>query len=549
MFDSPWNQAILEHIADTFCSAILDFCGRKSSRLRFDWVKYLPVGRSVRSNPFWKSLSSEIIQQLSTKAILLLHDTSELRTPETLRTLPSAYLDKSGSPLFIDRPGRNRKYISLEYAQEDIATLKRTFKIPDIEDLAICHRIKQDLDSSHSRMKTEDSIFEPQAHQTDWHHRAANLILSILKRSTGTGLERMIKETMPLIPLIDGRWICASGNKFELYFPAETGPAVPQDIMVTIDPSSIRNASRKTLFRELGAIECRSEVVIDDVFDAYSRSREGPLNLACSKAHLGYLYWNHKNHHDFRFSNLWIYDRLGNKVNPRRKVIYLPGKDEYGPEELFKSVLYNKRQVPECQVAFLNEGYMKLFDPDVQRNGLSWLDWLKSVMGVRDVPQLKFAAGALATEFRHILQYRPEKIVGTLKRHWSTYGIQMTPTIEDEISNAMVACRGAPPTILRRTYFPLPPLDNSVRSLGVIRGFPFLELPISANQDVLPEDWRFLERYKVRFHIDLSFYLDILRQHEIRAQKPWSEEARLDILNTYELVADHYSESNKNSLV
>src|SRR3954468_22282434 len=135
MFDSPWNREILRRIADTFCSAILDFCARKRSKLRFQWVKYLPVGRAVRSNPFWKSLSSEIIQQLSTKAILLLHDTSELRTPETLRTLPSAYLDKSGSPLFIDRPG-HRKYMSLEYAPEDIATLKRTFKIPDIEDLA-----------------------------------------------------------------------------------------------------------------------------------------------------------------------------------------------------------------------------------------------------------------------------------------------------------------------------------------------------------------------------------------------------------------------------
>ncbi|KAM3070464.1 hypothetical protein ACMFMG_010287 [Clarireedia jacksonii] len=206
---------------------------------------------------------------------------------------------------------------------------------------------------------------------------------------------------MLLIPLIDERWICASGN-------------------------NITNASRKTLFRALGTIECRSEVVVDDVFDAYSRGREGPLNLACSKAHLSYLYRNHKNHknhHDLRFSNFWISDRLGHKVNPRRKVIYLPGKDEYDLEELFKSVLYNKRQVPECQVAFLNDECMELFGPDVRRNGLSWLGWLKSVMGARDVPQLKFAAGALPTKSRHILQYRLEKIFGILKRHWSTYGI------------------------------------------------------------------------------------------------------------------------------
>jgi hypothetical protein len=544
MFDSLWNQAILGPIADTFCSAVLDFCERKESELRFRWVKYLPVEESLRSSTFWKSLYSEIVQQLSTKAILLLHDTSELRTPETLRTLPSTHLDKSGSPLFKDRSGSNGKYLSLEYAPEDIATLVRTFKIQDIEDLATCHRIKQDLDSSHSRMKSRSNLFD-----NDWHHRAADLILSILKRSTGTGIERMIRETIPLIPLIDGRWICASGTKFELYFPTKIGPAVPQDILVTIDPSSITNASRKSLFTALGAIECRSEVVIDGVFDAYSRGREDPLALACSKAHLSYLYWNHKNHHDFRFSNIWIYDRLGNRVSPRSKVVYLPGKDEYGPDELFKSVLYNKRQVPECRVAFVNDEYMELFDPNERRHGLSWLDWLKSVIGARDVPQLKYAAGALATEFRHILQYRPEKIVGTLKKHWSTYRIQMTPTIEDEISNATVACRGAPPTILRHTYFPLPPLETSVKSLGVIRGFPFLELHHLSSQDALPEDWRFLERFKVRFNIDLSFYLDILRQHEIRAQKPWSEEARLDILNTYELIADHYSESNKNSLV
>ncbi len=541
--DSDWNNAIIDHLARAFCNAILVFLEIPS--LRFRWMRYLPVGRAFDLNPLWRNLSSKAIDMLKEQRILYPENPSqpsleELRQPENLRTLPRAHLDRHGLPLFVDRPGINKKYLSLDYQQEDIDILKTAFQLRDIEDIHMFHRMKQDLESSTSTMKNANT-------DADWHTRAADLISSILERSPAVG--RMIEEELPLIPLSDGSWREASGRN--LLFPSFDGPAEPQDLVVTIHPEAARNISRKNMFRLLGATDCQPAWVIDRLWASYSR-HGGASNLNASREHLQYLYWHCEDSGDARFSRLWLYDSELNKVTCHHGLIYMPSDDEYGPQELLRAVPdpgNPRRIVPECPVSYANNGYLGLFEPHIRRHDLSWLDWMESALGVRRIPRLKYDAGSLSPEMRHILRYRPDKIIGTLKRHWRTYRGQMNNRIEEEISLAEVTCLDAPPTVLSSTYFPLPSLTQKVQELGITRGFPFLAVPGLSDEDRAFEDWRFLERFDVKFEANLTFYLEILRQHEAQRHQIWDSDTRIGILKTYEVIADHCNAITRPMLV
>lgn len=217
-------------------------------------------------NPLWKELTFKIIDLLKQQRILYSHDPShlyldgQLSKPTDLRTLPQNCLDINGEPLFADRPGINRKYISLQYEQDDVDVLKRAFLIPDIEDIHMFHRIKQDLDSPSSTMRDV-------ATDVAWHILAADLIISILERSPGVG--RMIEDQLALIPLSDGRWVTASTE--DVHFPSLNGPPMPADLVTTIHYEAARNTSRKDLFGRLGVTNLSPDRVIDRIWSSYTQ--------------------------------------------------------------------------------------------------------------------------------------------------------------------------------------------------------------------------------------------------------------------------------------
>jgi hypothetical protein len=530
--DSARNRAILTGVAMTFRDAVLQFC-RSDSPLRYQWMKFLPSGQEV--DKFWKKLSSDIIDLLSQEAVLYPHASLELCRPNQLRTLPSSYLDKGGLPLFEDCPGVNRKYLSLRYESRDIEILRKAFDLQDIEDIHMYHRIKQDLGSHSSKIKALDT-------DDDWHSRAADLILSILLRSADVG--EQIRD-LDLIPLIDGQWVNASAK--ELYFPSESGSEVPRDLLITINPKTIKNIPRKKMLKQLGVNRCSPKEVIERLWASYLKEDEAS-DLSSSMAHLSYLYWNYEKVDDPRFSRLWLYDTRGKKITSRQKIMYFQSEDEYGPQELLKAVQHTKdlkRCVPECPVPFMKSDYMNLFPPSTRRHELSWLSWLEKALGVRRIPRLKFDGGSLSTEFRHIIQYRAEKVIGTLKKHWAIYENEMSPAIVDTLSQAEVACSSGLPVVLKSTYLPLPGLKEKVQTLGIFQGFPFLEMPGASEEKRLLRDWRFLEEFGVGFEANLNFYVEILRQHEAQKHQSWGSEVRDNILKTYESIADHCSDKDR----
>ena len=97
----------------------------------------------------------------------------------------------------------------------------------------------------------------------------------------------------------------------------------------------------------------------------------------------------------------------------------------------------------------------------------------------------------------------------------------MSNPIKEEISRAEVACLNAPPVLV----------------------------PDLSDEDRAFEDWRFLERFAVKFKANLAFFLDILRQHETQTHQSWIRDTRNGIVKIYELIADHYNEINRAMLM
>jgi hypothetical protein len=484
-------------------------------------------------------LPTEIIRLLRVENILYSQEFPIPCQPNMLRILPPTHLDSSGLPLFHDRPGVNRKYLSLRYDPEDIDILRDVFDLHDIEDMHMHHRIKQDLESSSSKMMGRET-------DDDWHSRAASLILSILSRSS-IGLTNMIRE-LPLIPLNNGEWVDASEE--ELYFPAAIGPEIPRDLITTVDPGAAANDSRKALFTALGVTDVLPQTVVDQLLRYYSRSG-GASDLSFSMAHVSYLYWHHENRDDHRLSLVWLYETHGRQITSRRNFMYFQTAEEYGPYELLKAYEHPRdpsRNIPECPVSFLKSEYTTLFPPSTRRHGSSWLKWLEKGLGVRRIPRIKLDGGSLSTEFRHIIRYRPDKIVGTLKKHWDDYVADMNPPIVDTLSQSEVTCLGGQLRALKDTYLPLQDLKDRVQTLGIGQEFPFLRVSGDLEANTVLRDWRFLDEFEVGFELDLNFYVEVLRQHETRRYRTWGSEIREKILKTYEFMADNCSDNQREGL-
>ncbi|KAH6672240.1 hypothetical protein B0J14DRAFT_69385 [Halenospora varia] len=535
--DSPRNKRILEGVAETFRDAVVEFCSR-DSRLRYRWMRYLPSREGL--DYFWKALPLSITRALYEESILYPHMSSRARLPRQLRTLPDSHLDlRRRLPLFEDLES-HRKYLSLEYDSRDIQTLAEAFDLHHIMDEDMYDRIKEDLESSHSKMTAADT-------DDYWHSCAADLISTIFSRSRA--IQGRMKR-LSLIPLINGQWTNALAD--DLYFPSSSGPEIPADLMVTVDPRAVENTSRKSLFIILGVTRCSPEIILDRVWNCYLRG-DGATDISSSKAHLKYLFWHNESIQEHKYALFELYATDGRKAKPRQKVLYFLSEDEYSPEQLLKDAPHPRapaRIVQGCQVPFLNHAYLDLFPPSTRRGRFSWLSWLERALGVRSVPRLKTDGGALSYEFRYIIEYRPKKLIGTLKRYWSVYRNELNDggAIVDAFREAEVSCQNNQVSVLQKAYAPLPSLKDKVQRLGVSRGFPFLEIDGTSEEIEIRRDWRFLEEFGVGFTPSLSFQIEILRQHEARRQRPWDNTAQTNILETYEAIAEECRDNDKDWL-
>ena len=529
--NSPRNEALLDGVAETFRDAVLHFCDHPS--LRFHWMAYLP-SESI-SQSFWAKLLPKILKLLKDTPILLSRSGKCWKCPGQLKRLTHDALDDDQKPLFDDLP--KELYLSSGYNScEQAAFTMLGIQHVNVEELL--ERVKADLTNTNSKIKSPLT-------SKSWHTRSADLLLTPFEKNWSRS-SPLIKD-LSLIPLRNGSWV--SSTIGQVFYPEDNSVPVPTDLgLRLVDPRALEVPSRKALFSKLGVRTPKSEEVNKLIVGKYDRFNA--VDLCHSIEHLRYMFWKPRKDQKTLDRTIYVKDHANRPVYRafltfgKEELIvddlYFESDDVYGPAKLLTKLKMGEDIIaPGFPVHFINEAYLKAVSSTARQNDISWKDWLANFAEIRRIPRLASRRDVtkLSEVFSYILEKRRDKIVGTLKAHWSSYSQLMNEEILRTLSETHVPCDGTAETSLAKSYFPLSKLKKSCARLGVEAAVPFLKLPTELNENSLGE-WDFLKALHVRYTADLDFYIHILRH--LRASAGNLSKQEEDCLFTiYEKIERH----------
>jgi hypothetical protein len=472
---------------------VLEFC--EHPLLQYEWLEYLP-GSSI-SDDFWAQLSRKIVTLLQRTEVLRTRGQGTLKRPKDIRYLSPIYLDRHGEPLFDDLV--NEIYLSSKY--ENSEKLKE-LGVRNINYPEIFVRIRADAKRPNPKITASTS-------DEDWHTRVAKLLIGAFEQGATNTVHLL--HGLEVIPLQDGRLI--SSLPKPIYFPDNHGVPVPTDLNLRLaELSATQNQDRRKLFSKLGVEHCVPERVIDLIYGRYHEHSR--VSLECSIAHLRYMYWHLPTDETGLNTRIFLRDQnnqavyrqcpsLGSSVCVDD--VYFESDDEYGIQRLIG-------RGSSLTIHFIHPEYLKAVAGSARRGNRSWKCWLEEVAGVRQIPRLIGSSfpRTLSKVFVHIVQWSPEKLIGTLQAHWNSYSSLMTPEIVAALENTPVPCENLGMSSLKVTYLPLPDLKDKSKQFGAEGLLPFLQLPAQLTKES-EQYWKFLEVFKVGMEADIRFYLDVLR--------------------------------------
>jgi hypothetical protein len=528
---SPRNEAILEGVAETFRDAVLKFC--EDDSLQYEWLKYLP-SRSI-SDEFWAQLLPKILTLLKRTKVLRSRGNGVLKQPQDLRYLPMDFLDRKNEPLFDDLTEElylSSKYKGIEHLRE--------LGVRNINYDEIFDRIQTDARRSNSKMIAV-------AIDEDWHTRVAKLLLKAFEEGLPSIRQRL--RGLQIIPLQDGRMI--SSGEGSIFYPDSGGVPIPTDLnLKLVNSEAILNQFRSQLFSKLGVDHCKPERIVSMIRERYYSLNN--VGLKDSIAHVRYLYWHLPksvarldatiymlDHH-----KIPVYRQAALFITTRTCIddLYFQSDDEYGIQQLLSS----DGTTPQISVHFMNPAYLKAVPNNARANDRPWETWLEEVAQVRRVPRLveRLQPTRLSKIFLHIGKRRPEKLIGTLQAHWSSYSNLMLPEIVDALANTHVSCENMQMTHLNKTYLPTPKLKDECKRFNLEGQLPFIQLPTHLTEGS-DRRWKFLEIFQVGMVADTRFYLDVLH-HCVRLNP--TAEYRKCIFDVYKAVEEHSRAADHESI-
>ena len=493
-------------------------------------MKYLP-SKSI-SQPFWAKLLPKIIKLLQDTPIWLSRSGKSWKCASHLKELSPDTLDDERNPLFDDLP--NELYLSDGYGSCDRATLAM-LGIDVISVDEMIERVGADLINPNSRMKSPMTT-------RSWHGRSADLLLFSFKNGYSDGISQI--ENLSLIPLGDGSWVPGAFGK--IFYPEDGRVPVPTDLGIRlVEAMALEVPSRKALFSELGISAPKSQVVIDLITGKYKKFNA--VDLYHSIEHLRYLYWKLPADQKRLDRIIYLKDHANQPVyrtfitfGERDLIVddlYFESEDVYGASRLLTELKNGEDIIaPGFPVHFINRAYLEAVSSKAIQNDMSWKDWLAIFAEVRSIPRLVSRGDdtRMSEIFSYILEWRRDRVVGTLKAHWNSYGLLMNGEILRKLCEASVPCDGTTDTPLAETYMPLSKLKDLCAKLGVEAAVPFLKLPTALNESSLAE-WDFLKTLQVRYTADLDFYIHILRYLRSR-DETLSEREEHTLFTVYEEI-------------
>ena len=478
-------------------------------------MRYLPSD-SI-SDDFWKGLGPQIYKLLEDTPILRPRSETCLRLPRQLRYVLSRCYDEHNWPLFRDL--NPEIYLSPNYLENDLGPLRK-LGLENINMREWLDIVEADLKSSISRMKTTPTT------DIDWHTRVTYLLSTPFRKNFAKDIDHV--RQLPLIPLGNGSWEKEPSENNPIFFPDHREIPIPIDLgLRLVDTDAVQNASRKELFSYLKVQTSPSSSVIRLITTRYSK-REN-ITMENSVSHIKFLYWKLPADQADLDDAIWLMDRDDERVRPSEEYIYFQSEEEYGTKELLEEIDLGYSYAPGYPVHFLNSAYIRAVSAEANHNGKSWMAWLESIAKIRSFLQLTHIARPhqLSNEFKYVIEYRPEKLVGLLEQYWSSYESLLTTDIAEEVSKSKVPSENGTLVSLEQSYLPLPNLKN-ICQVFEVADFPFLQAP-SHHSHTSIKSLSFLRRLKVRVEENLDFYTTILERLRVAN----SRDSSLDDLENY----------------
>ena len=501
-------------------------------------MRYLPS--EMVSEPFWAQLPPKIARLLKKTRVLRPWSGGPLKPLSQLKRVPAYFLDEAGDPLFEDVT--NEAYLSAGYKDIDFELLEG-LGVGRLSFEDILKRIRADLKDPFSRWRSSET-------SDDWITRSSSMLMR--KLLYGDTAEAAQVKALPLIPLHHGTWV--SSDTGSVYHSHSDGILVPTDLgLRLIDRRARRNPTRMGLFQSLGMRYCNPKNVIALILEKYYASHD--VSLHCSVLHIRFLYRHLPENKAHLSPIIYLRDRESRpvyrkSVTPRAKTaieddLYFKTDDEYGPGELLKALPQSsdgtRSSAPGFPVHYLNSAYLAAAIPTPHHRKLTWEEWLEFRADVRRVPRLSCTPtqtepSKVSNLFVYIIENRSDKLVGTLKAHWSSYQGLMTPEVTVTLSQAMVPCENGDRKQLQKSFLPLPSLERICEKRNVPQSFPFLRLPIELKEGEQHE-WNFLEKFGVVCQQNRDFHLECLRL-VVRANQESQGMSSKSLSNLIEIYQD-----------
>ena len=489
---SKRNQAVLKGVAKAFADAVIVFCKRPS--LRYRWMRYLP--EDFITAEFWRTLWTLVCERLEQSHILEPWSGCGFYKPSGLEKLSERLLAKDGSPLLPDIEGAEI-YLSPKYTEADFQILRR-LGTTALHWSKFVDRLDADLSI------LGGSKWRIMKNNADWRTRICKALSGAFTENLPNEQKRL--RTLALIPLRDGRWLSsASGTK--IYFPKTDGIPIPVDLgLDLVCPTAAENSAWADLLSTLSVMNCPQDSVISSIHKRYNAVNLDNFKIFNAVAHIRYLYWFLPEDHSSLASRVRLANQHGSLLKKDQYLYFPDERGDYSPSKLFKQ----DDQLPGLPVHYLHEDYLKGIDPDTIHCGRSWIKWLEEIVGVRRIPELcaKDLDG-LSKEFQYIVNYRSDRLLGTLRLGWDSYRTQIINVAEGDLRESAVLLENGRRIPLRRTFLPLPKLKQIAAELRIADAYPFIAIS-ELLRDEERLKWMFVKDFQVGIEENLDFYLSAL---------------------------------------
>lgn len=544
--DSLRNISLIDNIAHAFVTAILQFCDH--SKLRYQWMRYLPDKNGANWQGLWASLVNSIADILSRTPVLYGRKRPDLRKISDLFRLVSAQLDENGEPLLDD--GDHEQLLSQDYSSGDLELLKNYGLCYASMELSIFW-LRKDLQRGVQCRMRQPGMSE------DWHTRAAKLFSLPFENEWANSMAEL--RGLDLLPLESGTWVSAASG--DVYFAQVNGRDIPLDLGLRLISKSVTNATRKTFFRHLGAQTASESFVRQTILQKYSSGFRGSFKNSLD--HLRFLYLTEASKDDddsqLDYSSLMVMDSKGQFCQSSNEHIYVVDRSPYGAWELFRTTDPGTNPGDGAPgfpgVKFVSDKYFEDIPSKASENQVPWKEWFHRKLHVeRTVSFDHVPKGSLHPSAVYLQKHRPEKFLGAL-RVWADRNPDISSDFVSSLRNTKVLCRGNRKVQLKATYCLTRELEQRVKLFVQPEAFfPWLWMDEHSTPDAIPNAWlSFLTKLDVRYpSSDVHFALDMLRYSLSAFPDPVPDTSRQQLFRLYNHIqaklSEKYSRENHDKI-